>query len=61
MTEEVLYRPAPGCRVLKQDGTPVSEAGEALPDTPYFTRAIAAGDLVAVPSKSEPEEGSNQA
>ena len=50
MTKPTAYRPAPGARVLKPDGTPVRAEGEALPATPYFARLVAAGDLVAVPT-----------
>lgn len=40
------YKPAPGARVRKPDGSLVAEAGEVLPSTPYFARLIADGDLV---------------
>ncbi len=43
------WRPAPGRRVLKPGGDPVSDAGEPLPATPYFARLIADGDLVPSP------------
>lgn len=43
------YMPAPGARVLKPGGAPVAAEGEALPDTPYFARLIADGDLVPAP------------
>ena len=57
-----LFRPAAGARVLKPCGTPVSDQGEELPETPYFARAIAAGDLIPAP-KAEPatKPGSNKA
>ena len=32
------YRPAEGRRVLHPNGTPVTQSGEQLPDTPYFAR-----------------------
>ena len=41
-TRELLAREAPGARVLKQDGTPVSAQGEELPRDSYFARRIAA-------------------
>ena len=46
MSHPTKYRPAKGARVLKRDGSPVADAGEELPATPYFARAIAEGDLV---------------
>lgn len=56
MTEKT-YKPAPGARVRKPDGAPIADAGETLPDTPYFARLIADGDLVeadlAAPAKKK--------
>lgn len=46
MSAPKSYRPAPGCRVRKLDGTLVLEAGEALPRHPYYARLIADRDLI---------------
>lgn len=46
MTEQVFLRPAAGVIVRHPDGRRLGEQGEAVTKTTYWTRRIAAGDVV---------------
>ena len=42
----IFVKPAPGLRLRAPDGTPIPEAGMALPQDTYLLRRLAEGDLV---------------
>jgi hypothetical protein len=56
-----FFKPAEGCTVDQEDGTPWPEEGMDAPNTLFNRRRIACGDLIeadrpAEPSPEEPKE-----